>query len=239
MWRVSERELQPFEGSLPSRGAGLGFLPDTGHPGGCGRRKELYRRSLAVFRPRSPVRVHPRAGVEGGPSAGEHVVGCATHRVGRGTGLEDKGEAVGLRARCRSSTVPARRRTANAARVRKRLAEARHRMECGGLPPLCEAGRGETRPSHGMPSPWVETGALGARAAGGPLRGETAAQQGGLALGVPAAEEGSEWAKVEAWAGPGGCGFELRGGAVSVAADRPVCGSDQRGSSLGFGVLLA
>ena len=36
----------------------------------------------------------------------------------------------------------------NASRVRRHHAKSRQRMDCVGLPPLCEAGQGETWPSH-------------------------------------------------------------------------------------------
>ena len=57
--------------------------------------------------------------------------------------------SVGLRARCCSSKAPASGRTANASRSRRRRGEPRQRMDCGGLPPLWEAGGGEAGPSTG------------------------------------------------------------------------------------------
>ncbi len=55
--------------------------------------------------------------------------------------------AVGLRAQERSSTAPASWRTPNASRDRRRPAESRQRMECGGLPLLRDTGRGGTWPA--------------------------------------------------------------------------------------------
>ena len=54
--------------------------------------------------------------------------------------------AVGLRAQERSSRAPASWRTPNASRDRRRPAESRQRMECGGLPLLRDTGRGGTWP---------------------------------------------------------------------------------------------
>jgi hypothetical protein len=87
-------------------------------------------------------------------------------------------------------------RTPNAARVQRRRAGPRQRMECGGLPPLCggrvEPGSASSRCHRAGVEPGLRTrccqprvqaGRLGARAraAGRPLRArETVAQQGCL-----------------------------------------------------------
>ena len=84
-------------------------------------------------------------------------------------------------------------RTPNAARVRRRRAGPRQRMECGGLPPLCEAGQGETWPSHwggsrlgnGILAPRVEAEVLSARAARGPLRTGNSGRAGWFSFGSP------------------------------------------------------
>jgi hypothetical protein len=80
-----------------------------------------------------------------------------------------------------------------AARVRRHHAESRQRMECGGLPPLCEAGQGETWPSHwggsrlgnGILAPRVEAEVLSARAARGPLRTGNSGRAGWFSFGSP------------------------------------------------------
>jgi hypothetical protein len=109
---------------------------------------------------------HPRAGVEAGPLRVK-VAGQATDGVGYGTGLKDRGEAVGLRAQWGSSTAPASGRTPNASRSRRRRGESRQRMECGGLSPLCEASGVKAGLLTGCYHHRVEAGALGACDEGG------------------------------------------------------------------------
>jgi len=77
----SKSELCPFEEKPPTRGRVWVFLPTVGPLGGCRGRKELCRQSLAVFRPRPPVRVHPpHAGVEAGHPG---LRGCLSNLSGR------------------------------------------------------------------------------------------------------------------------------------------------------------
>jgi len=81
----------------------------------------------------------------------------------------------------------------NAARIRRRRAGSRQRMDCVGLPPLCEAGQGETWPSHwggnrlgnGILAPRVEAEVLSARAARGPLRTGNGGRAGWFSFGSP------------------------------------------------------
>jgi hypothetical protein len=77
---------------------------------------------------------------------------------------------VGLRAQWGCPTAPESRRTPNAPRPRRRRAESRQRMDCGGLPPLCEASGVETGLPTGCDHHRVEAATLCARAAGRPLR---------------------------------------------------------------------
>jgi len=108
--------------------------------------------------------------------------------------------------------------------------ESKQRMEYGGLPPLCEAGQGETWPPTGVEAGppkgrnhhELKQGRSGRERQEGHCTRETVAQEGGLASGVPAGEEGSECATVERRGGAWGGGFELQGRATCVAADRPV-----------------
>jgi len=121
-------------------------------------------------------------------SSGKRGIGS-----GGGTGLEGRGGAVGLRAQCCSSTAPASWRTPCASRDRRRPSGSRQRMDCGGLPPLCEAGQGETWPSHwggsrlgnGILAPRVEAEVLSARAARGPLRTGNSGRAGWFSFGSP------------------------------------------------------
>ena len=81
----------------------------------------------------------------------------------------------------------------NASRPRRRRVGSRQRVECGGLPPLCEAGQGETWPSHwggsrlgnGILAPRVEAEVLSARAARGPLRTGNGGRAGWFSFGSP------------------------------------------------------
>ena len=162
---------------------------------------------------------HPRAGIEAGPLRVK-VAGQATDGVGYGTGLKDRGEAVGLRAQWGSSTAPASGRTPNASRSRRRRGESRQRMECGGLSPLCEASGVKAGLLTGCYHHRVEAGALGA------------CDEGGRCARGKGGQEG--WSICRSTRSGG----TMLRGSVSVSADRPVLGSGWGGSSVGFGDLL-
>ena len=76
-------------------------------------------------------------------------------------------------------------------------------MDCGGLPPLCEARRVEAGfPTGRRPSPRVEVGALGTRAGRGPLRAGNGGPVGWyISAGAPGAERRPEHATVETMTG--------------------------------------
>ena len=111
--------------------------------------------------------------------------------------------------------------------------KSRQRMDCGGLLPLCGAGRGGLRPSCGLRLPRFETGALGARGGGGLLRAAKRwARKGGLFAGAPAAEGRLERAATERTAGQGAvevacpqypCRFKRTGNFCSPAGTKSSC----------------
>jgi len=139
----------------------------------------------------------------------------------------DLTEPVRLWLAGRLATAPASWRTPNASRIRRRSARSRQRVECGGLPPLWEVGRGELRPSCGLRSPRVEQGRSVLEKQEGRCARGNRGPAGGLSARASAAEEPSHSATAEGRAGPWGGGFELQVGFVSVAVDRSVFGSGQ------------
>jgi hypothetical protein len=108
----------------------------------------------------------------------------------------------------------------NAARIRRRRAGSPQRMDCGGLPPLCEVARVERGPASsrchragveaGLPTGCYHHGWKQGHSflelEEGRCPRETVAEQGGLASGVPAAEGRSECVTVgvKGWAGEQG-----------------------------------
>ena len=189
----------------------MGFRPATGHLGGCGG-KELCKRSLAVLRPRPPVRVHPPPG-PGWDWCLPRCVGSGPQKVVSSVG--SRSGAVGLRQQCGASTAPASGRTPNASRSRRRHG-SRGRAWTAAACRRCVSSPGGARPSHEMLSPRVEAGALGARASGGPLRAGKRWPSRRLSAGAPVAQGRSEYATAEASAGQRGGGCKLLGGSVPV-----------------------
>jgi len=248
----SKSDLHLFEGRLPTRGRVWVFCLPPATSAGVGGRKVLCRRSLAVFRRMAPVRVHPpRAGVEAGHPR-VSVVEPATHPAA-GETMARLGVPPGV-ALCESTRKLAHsKRFVNA----KAPWESKQRMEYGGLPPLCEAGQGETWPPTGVEAGppkgrnhhELKQGRSGRERQEGHCTRETVAQEGGLASGVPAGEEGSECATVEGRIGVCNSGKERWGvgrwiraaGKGYVRGSGPASFFDpgQRGGSLGFGDLLA
>ncbi len=105
--------------------------------------------------------------------------------------MEDRLGAVGLRQQCAASKAPARWRTPAASRIQRHRSRLQQRMDCGGLPPLCEAGQCETWPSHwggsrpgnGILAPRVKAEVPSARAACGSLPTGNSGRAGWFSFG--------------------------------------------------------
>jgi len=89
----------------------------------------------------------------------------------------------GFRVQWGSSTAPASWGTPNASRSRRRRGESRQRMECGGLPPLCEASGVEAGLPTGCYHHRVTHRCSALEREEAAARGETVAQQGGRSCG--------------------------------------------------------
>ena len=149
--------------------------------------------------------------------------------------VEGGSGVAGFRVQWGSSTAPASGGTPNASRSRRRRGESRQRVECGGLPPLCEASGVEAGLPTGCYHHRVTHRCSVLEREEAAARGETVAQQGGRSAGTPAAEKRSGFATAEGRAALWGGGDELRGGFVSVPVDRRVLKSGQGGRFVGFG----
>jgi|GEM_PF-2660514 len=220
----STSQLHPFEGEPTDSRAGFGFLPATGHLGGCGG-KELCKQSLAVFRPRPPVRVHPPPG-RGGTGASNGVWGRVLRKSCRvweaEVGRQVSGSSAVLRQRQQAGALQTLRDLGGAVRTWR---DAFHRVPWPGwnralhriltTGPGCNpAFQGDAISTGGSRGAW---GWSCRRAVAGR---ETVARRGGPSAGAPAAEERSECATVQEWAGPWGGGYEL-GGRMRVHSRGP------------------
>jgi hypothetical protein len=151
-------------------------------------RKELCRRSFAVFRPMAPVRVHPPPG-RGGSRQSEGQCRWVSHKQGRGWngparwGWDSRSPAAALWSDSASKRAHSKR-----CADRRRRAGSRQRMDCGGLPPLCGVGWVGSRLSHGMLSPRVEARALGLVLQEGRCVRENGGPAPGLSVGASVAE---------------------------------------------------
>jgi hypothetical protein len=210
----------------------LGFRPATGHLGGC-RGKELCKRSLAVLRPRPPVRVHPppRAGVGLVPPT---VCGVGSSESRVVCGKQKWGSRSPAAVRCFDSA----RKRAHSKRFAKSKApwESRPRMDCGGLPPLCvEPGLLTRCYHHGLrPGRWVLELQEGrcARGNGGPAGGslrehrwrrdDRSTQRRKQALGSGAVD-------ASCWEDP--CPFHESGQFWAPAREEAVLGSEPAGAT--------
>jgi len=95
---------------------------------------------------------------------------------------------------------------------------------------------GVTRPSKGMLSPRVDAGALGAGAAGGPLQAGKRWPSGVAHLQEHQQRRNDRSAQPRKnGPGRGAVDTSLEAGCVCSPTDRPVLGSGQGGSSVGFG----
>ena len=208
--------------------------PNASRPRRCRADMEgrVPPRPLARVEPGPPPNRYPWAGVEPGPPLGMWGDQQATGSSGESRdGAAALGRAVVLRQRQQAGALQTLRdlggavRTGRDAFYRVRWRDAFHRVPWSGwnralhriltTGPGCKpAFQGDAISTGGSRGAW---GWSCRRAVAG---GETVARRGSPSAGAPAAEERSECATVQEWAGPWGGGYEL-GGRMRVHSRGP------------------